>query len=286
MTVAILNPGAMGVTVGAAAAAGGARVLWASAGRGAATRARAEAAGLEDGGGLAAVLGACDTVLSVCPPHAAVALAETVARHGFDGLYVDCNAVSPATVLAIGERVEAAGARFVDGGLIGPPARKVGTTRLYLSGAAAGDAATLFAGSALEAIAFDARPGAASALKMCYAAYTKGNSALLMAIRALAAAHDVTPMLCAEWARSMPGLESESEDAAAGSAAKAWRFAREMREIAETFAGADLPAGFHLAAAEVYDRLTGFKDAVEPVALDAAVGALLAPGPAQPQRIP
>ncbi len=85
MTIAILNPGAMGVTVGAAAAAGGARVLWASAGRGAATRARAEAAGLEDGGGLAAVLGACDTVLSVCPPHAAVALAETVARHGFEG---------------------------------------------------------------------------------------------------------------------------------------------------------------------------------------------------------
>ena len=276
MTVALLNPGAMGVTVGAAAAAaGGARVLWASEGRGAATRARAEAAGLEDGGGLAEVLGACDTVLSVCPPHAAVALAEAVAGHGFAGLYVDCNAVAPATALAIGGIIEAAGARFVDGGLIGPPARAAGTTRLYLSGADAAQAAQLFAGSALEAIAFDARPGAASALKLCYAAYTKGSSALLMAIRALAASHEVTPALCAEWARSMPGLEAESEEAAAHSAAKAWRFAGEMREIADTFAAADLPAGFHLAAAEVYDQLAGFKGTAEPVALDAAVEALL-----------
>ena len=275
MTVAILNPGAMGVTVGAAAKAGGARVLWASAERSAATRARAEAAGLEDGGDLAAVLGVCDKVLSVCPPDAAVALAETVAGHGFAGLYVDGNAVAPATALAIGGIVEAAGARFVDGGLIGPPAREAGTTRLYLSGAAAADAAALFAGSALEAIVIDERPGAASALKMCYAAYTKGTSALLMAIRALAASHGVTPPLTAEWARSMPGLEAESEDAAAHSAAKAWRFAGEMREIAATFAAADLPDGFHLAAAEVYDRLAGFKDAAEPVALDAAVEALL-----------
>lgn len=282
MTAAILNPGAMGVTVGAAARAGGARVLWASEGRSAATRARAEDAGLVDGGDLASVLGACEVVLSVCPPDAAVTLAEAVAGHGFAGLYVDCNAVAPATALAIGEVVEAAGARFVDGGLIGPPARQAGTTRLYLSGADAKQAAALFAGSALEAIVVDARPGAASALKMCYAAYTKGSSALLMAIRALAASHGVTPTLCAEWARSMPGLEAESEDAAAHSAAKAWRFAGEMREIAETFAAADLPAGFHLAAAEVYDRLTGFKGTAEPVALDAAVDALLASGPTGP----
>ena len=100
-----------------------------------------------------------------------------------------------------------------------------------------------------------------------------------MAIRALAAAHGVTPTLTAEWARSMPGLEAASEGTAANSAAKGWRFAGEMREIAETFAAADLPAGFHLVAAEVYDRLTGFKDAAERVALDAAVDALLAAGP-------
>ena len=274
MTITILNPGAMGATVGAAARAGGSRVLWASEGRSAATRARAEANDLEDGGDLAAVLAASQAVLSVCPPHAAVTLAEGVINPGFSGLYLDANAVSPETVLIIRDRVEAGGAAFVDGGLIGPPARAPGTTRLYLSGGQADTIAALFTGSHLEAIVVDDRPGAASAVKMCYAAWTKGSAALQIAIRAVAEANRVTPALTAEWARSQPGLEAESEAAAGDSAAVAWRFAGEMHEIADTFAAAGLPEGFHRAAADVYDRLASFKDA-DAVALDDVIGAML-----------
>jgi 3-hydroxyisobutyrate dehydrogenase-like beta-hydroxyacid dehydrogenase len=273
-TVAILNPGTMGVTIGAAAKAGGSTVLWASAGRGDATRSRAEAAGLEARDTLAAVLAESDVVLSVCPPHAALDLAQEVAGLGFSGLYMDGNAIAPATALEIGRRVEVAGARFVDGGIIGPPARHAGSTRLYLSGDGAREAAQLFQGSVLAAIVCGDRPGAASALKMCYAAWTKGSAAMLMAVRAAAEAEGVGGALTDEWALSMPGLEAESEDAAGHSAAKAWRFAGEMREIADTFAANGLPDGFHGAAAELYDRLASFKDAADPVSLDAVIAVL------------
>ena len=120
-TVALLHPGEMGSAIGACLGGLGLRVVWASAGRSAATRSRAKAAGLEDLGVLERALGVADIVLSVCPPHGALALAREVAGHGFSGVYIDANAISPATVRTIGRVVEAAEATFVDGGIIGPP---------------------------------------------------------------------------------------------------------------------------------------------------------------------
>ena len=111
----------MGAAVAACARKSGARVIWASAERGPSTQARAESAGLEDMRTLRAVLEASDVLLSVCPPHAAVAVAEEVAALGFRGLFVDANAVSPETARRIGRIVEQRGATFVDGGIIGPP---------------------------------------------------------------------------------------------------------------------------------------------------------------------
>jgi 3-hydroxyisobutyrate dehydrogenase-like beta-hydroxyacid dehydrogenase len=263
-TIGVLHPGDMGGVVGACARAAGQRVRWASAGRSAGTRARAAAAGLEDADTLAALLAASDVVLSICPPDAAVDLAREVAAQRFAGLYVDGNAVAPATAREVGAIVERGGATFVDGGLIGPPPRSAGTTRLYLSGREAKRVAALFEGSALEAIAISDAPGAASALKMVYAAVTKGTSALLMAVRALAASEGVDEALLGEWARSQPDLPKRSEAAARDNARKAWRFVGEMDEIAATFEAAGLPGGFHQAAAEIYRRLAGYKDAAAP----------------------
>jgi len=263
-TIGILHPGDMGSVVGACAVAGGARVLWASEGRSAGSRERATGVGLEDAGTVAALVAASDVILSVCPPHAALDLARDVAGRRFAGLFVDANAVAPATAREIGAVVEAGGANFVDGGLIGPPPRNAGSTRLYLSGREAKRAAALFEASALEAIAIADGPGAASALKMAYAAYTKGSSALLMAIRALAASEGVDDALLAEWRRSQPDLPKRSEAAARDNARKAWRFVGEMEEIAATFTAAGLPGGFHEAAAVIYERLAGYKDAAAP----------------------
>jgi 3-hydroxyisobutyrate dehydrogenase-like beta-hydroxyacid dehydrogenase len=260
LRIGVLHPGEMGASIAAAARSSGARVGWASSGRSEASRRRAARADLEDQGNLPALAASCDVIICVCPPDAATALANSVADTGFTGIYVDANAVSTGTAREVGAVVERGGARFVDGGIIGPPARKSGTTRLYLSGGEASRVAGAFDGSVLEAIAFDTRPGAASALKMCYAAWTKGSAALLSAIRALAVAEDVETALVEEWSLSQPGLEERSRRAACDNAFKAWRFAGEMREIAATFEASALPGGFHDAAADIYARLAAYKD--------------------------
>ena len=250
----VLHPGAMGATVAAACSG---TVLWAGEGRSAATRTRAGEAGLTDVGDICSMAAATDIVISVCPPHGAVALADVVADTGFAGCYVDANAVSPATAQRIAARFD----NFVDGGLVGPPAIRAGTTRLYLSGPDADRVAARFEDSALEPRVLGGGPGTASALKMAYAAWTKGSSALLAAVAALASAEGVADDLFAEWELSQPGVTGRLAGTAAGVAPRAWRWTGEMDEIAATFAAAGLPDGFHRAAGEVYERLRAFKDA-------------------------
>lgn len=261
-TLTLLHPGNMGATVGAAVT--GARVLWVSEGRREESRRRALAVGLVEVATLAEAVRGSDAVLSVCPPHAAEEVAQDVADLGFAGLYIDANAVSRETAQRVGAIVAKSGARFVDGGIIGQPVRKPGTTRLYLSGSEAESVARLFSGGPLDARVIDGGPGAASALKMTYAAWTKGSDALILAVRALAASEGVEPALLEEWAASQPSLGNKSKRAAAVAAPKGWRYVGEMEEIAASFDAAGLPAGFHKAAAELYRRLTPFKDHTDP----------------------
>jgi 3-hydroxyisobutyrate dehydrogenase-like beta-hydroxyacid dehydrogenase len=272
-TVALLHPGEMGSAIGACLARRGLRVVWASSGRSAATRSRAIAAGLEDLGSVERALDVADLALSVCPPHGALALAREVAGHGFEGIFVDANAISPETARSVGRAVEKAGARFVDGGIVGPPPVEAGRSRLYLSGGPGQGAAALFAGSNLEAIALGAPAGAASALKACYAAWTKGATALLAAVRALAESEGVEAALLAEWKISQPGLDKRSE-AVTVQARKAWRWVGEMEEIAASLESAGLPGGFHLAAADLYRRLEAFKGRAAPPALSEVTAAI------------
>jgi 3-hydroxyisobutyrate dehydrogenase-like beta-hydroxyacid dehydrogenase len=275
-TVALLHPGNMGVTIGACAATSGARLLWASDQRSAASRARAAEAGLIDAKSLAAAVGQSDIVLSVCPPEFATEVATQVAAQKFSGIYVDANAVSRATAEAIGRIVAQAGASFVDGGIIGSPVKKAGSTRLYLSGEKAEQIAGLFSASLLEARCIGAIPGEASALKVVYAAWTKGTDALILAIRAVARHEGVDQALLDEWRISQPTLEQKCLRAAAVAVPKMWRYVGEMNEIAEAFRGAGLPGGFHHAAAEISARLACFKDRTEPTLAVAEVVTALA----------
>jgi 3-hydroxyisobutyrate dehydrogenase-like beta-hydroxyacid dehydrogenase len=235
MRVVILHPGEMGAAVAEALRR---PVAWVPAQRSDATRARAEHAGMtpiDDARD-------ADVSLSICPPDKAVEVAQSVA--GFAGLYVDANAISPAT----SERVRSTlpTARFVDGGIIGPPPRERGTTRLYLSGEHAPEIESLFTGTILEPrIVPDA-----SALKMVYAAWTKGSQALLLATRAAASALGVEPELLDEWHDLE--LVERVEAAQRAKDAKGWRWIGEMEEIADTFGAAGQPEGFHRAAAQVF----------------------------------
>ncbi len=248
-----LHPGAMGASL---AAACGGRLLWCGSGRSESTRERAEASGMEEVVTLAELAERSDVLVSVCPPGLAVDVADQVVEAGFDGLYVDVNAVAPATARAIAERFE----RFVDGGIIGPPVHGAGSTRLYLAGDEADAVAGLWHGSDLETRLVNGPAGAASAVKVCFAAWTKGTAALLLAVRALADAEMVGDVLLEEWASSIPELADQSELTALGNAPKAWRFAGEMEESADAFAAHGLPDGFSRAAAELYKRLAPLKD--------------------------
>jgi 3-hydroxyisobutyrate dehydrogenase-like beta-hydroxyacid dehydrogenase len=261
----------MGAAVGQCLTSVGHEVLWASEGRGPQTAARARAAGLTDVGTAAEMAERAEVILSICPPHAALDTAW--AAQGFGGLYVDANAISPATAREVALMVEEGGATYVDGGIIGqpppagpyPPPHSPSTvaahslssadrTRLYLSGGEADAVRQLFDGTAVDARVIGGGPWSASAVKMAYAAWTKGTAALLLTARALARAEGVEDALLAEWAMSQPSLAERSRGAARSATTKGWRWVAEMEEIATSMAAAGLPDGFHQAAAEIFRR--------------------------------
>ena len=235
MIVGLLHPGEMGAAVGRVLQANGHEVLWASEGRSDATHERART--FRDAGAVAALAGEAELILSICPPHAALDVARAV--EGFAGAYVDANAISPMRA----QEIAAIHPRFVDGGIVGGPPDEPGTT-LYLSGTGAASVAVLFVGSNLQPrVVADA-----SALKMAYAAWSKGSAAMLLAIRDVARHFDVEE----EWRLAVPELLERLERAERSAATKGWRWIGELEEIADTFTAARQPDGFHRAAAKVY----------------------------------
>ena len=281
MQIGIIHPGEMGISIASSAQNSGHDVFWSSEGRGEKTRARAGKHNLQDAGTIENLCGVCSIILSVCPPHAAEDVAHQVIAGGFKGLYVDANAISPQRSKSIGEAMQIAGIDFVDGGIIGPPAWERGQTWLYLSGQGADEVAACFANGPLEVKIVGEEIGKASALKMCYAAYTKGTSALLSAILAAANSYNVRMELNQHWDMDESGFAEQTERRVRRVTAKAWRFAGEMDEIAATFAAAGLPSGFHESAAEIFRRMAGFKDSPTLPELDEVLASLQKQNPAE-----
>ena len=275
LKVGILHPGKMGIFVAACIQKNGHSVYWVSEGRSPQTRQRAEEYQLRDAGRLGLLCETCQIIVSVCPPHAAEEVADQVLRHSFRGQYLDLNATSPQRAIGIGQKMQGEGIAFVDGGIIGGPAWETGKTRLYLSGEAAAEAAGLFASGSMETHVIGDGIGRASALKMCYSAYTKGTTALLCSILAAAQGLGVREELEEQWSLDWPGFAEETRERVRKVTAKAWRFAGEMEEIGATFQGAGLPGEFFNAAAEIYRRIAGYKDAPSEPALGEVLEALV-----------
>ncbi len=264
MNIGFLHPGNMGITLAISAQNSGHTACWVSEGRGEETRSRAQKYGLEEKKTLEELCSSCSILISVCPPHAAADVAASVARLGYTGIYADVNAVSPKRTETIRNIVEGGGAQYVDGGIIGLPAWKPGTTWLLLSGPAAEEVASCFSGGPIETELLGDEIGRASALKMCFAANTKGAIALQCAVAAAAEKLGVRDHLELHWqrffgeeraAKMLEGIQKVTS--------KAWRFSAEMDEISDTLESAGIPGGFHKASKNIYDRLAGFKDAPE-----------------------
>lgn len=244
--VGLLFPGEMGALIGAAVQG---EVLWTSKGRSEATTQRAEAAGFRDVGSVSELVAQSEIVLSICPPAIAEDVAVEVFDRGFEGLFVEANAITPARVNRIAES-----GRCVDGSIIA----RTGVN-LYLSGEAddVAEAAALFPGGDVTAVLLTGGIGAASALKMAFGGWNKIGVALATQAYAIARAYGVEDALAAE------GVESQGIVRASG---RAWRWAPEMEEVADTAAALGLPDGMGRAAADLFRRWGKHRD--EPAELD------------------
>ena len=266
-TIAIISPGNMGHAVGRLLGSRGFDVVTALAGRSARTRGLAARAGIRDLGAIEAVVAAADLVLSILPPAAAVAAAEgaAAAMHasGATPPFADCNAIAPATTERIAQLIRGAGADYIDAGIIGgPPANGAGP-RFYASGPAAHLLQPL-QGGGLVVRDLGGAIGRASALKMCYAAVTKGTSALQFAQLAAASRLGVDEALAGELAESQGAVFAAMRRALPGLPAKAPRWIEEMRQIAATFESVGVPGQFHHGAAALYELLSATPFADEP----------------------
>ncbi len=262
-TVAIFAPGDMGSSIGRVLVDSGLRVTTNLADRSPRTQRLASLAGIIDARDDVEAIENADIVLSVLPPDQAVdmatRLASALAAVGDKPLYIDLNATAPATAVEAGEIVDSVGGPFLDGGIVGPPPRPGHSLgpRIYISGAA--DAVQFALG--LRRYGLDVRSvpggvGAASALKMCYAAVTKGLTALATVSLSAAKAYGVDRELQAEMAASQRMLSDRFARSLPDMAPKAYRWVGEMEEIARTVADVGLDPKLFLGAADVYRLVT------------------------------
>jgi len=260
-SIGLIHPGAMGISLAVSAQASGHQVYWVPVGRSTQTQARAAQHDLLECQSLMELCSTCSIIISVCPPHAATSVAKEVMECSYKGVFVDMNAISPQKTTTIYTEMRRSGIDFVDGGIIGGPAWEPQSTWLYLAGQRAEEVANCFSEGLLETEVMGTEIGQASAIKMSFAAYTKGTTALLCAIMAAAEEMGVRDALEKQWARNGSEFADRTRNRLRRVTAKAWRFSGEMEEIAATLDLAGQPDGFHLAAADIYRRLTDFKDA-------------------------
>lgn len=258
-TVAIQSPGDMGHGVGRDLVARGFRVICCLEGRSGRSRRLAEAAGLAAVPSLEALVQAADVVLSIIPPAAAAAAAGRMARAmeaaGATPPYVDCNAISPRTVPRAAAPVTEAGASFIDAGIIGPPpGRGSGPTRFYCSGPDTSPLRALHGGG-MDVRDLGPELGRASAMKMCYAAVTKGTWSLHAAVLTAAEAYGLSDEYHREVGQSLPEVYRAMNRRTPRLPVVAGRWRGEMREIADALEAVGLPPDFHRGAEAMYALL-------------------------------
>lgn len=255
-TVAVIGTGDMGSAVGAALARAGYRVVTAGEGRSSSSRQLAADAGIEDVRVLEAAVADASLVLSIVPPAAAASFAaraaEAMRASGVRPVFAECNAVAPASVQSIAATIAAAGAPFVDVGIVGRgPVLGGEGTRFYVSGAARAAVLDLRTPD-LELVDLGEEVGTASALKMAYSSLNKGIDALLTAVLLAAERLGVRAPLLHELELSQGAALARMRARVPYLGATARRFAPEMAEIAKTYDSVGVTPQFHLGAEWLY----------------------------------
>lgn len=254
--VGIVSPGDMGQAIAGRLRESGLNVFAALDGRSERTRALAREAGLTDCGSLEKLVAACELVISVINPGEALTVARQVAaamrKTGRKIAFADLNAVSPQTARDADRMIRDAGGMFIDGGIIGPPPRgEKDRPRIYVSGP---DAYLLESISHPNLVlrVLSERVGDASGVKMCYAAMTKGTTALAVELLVAARKLGVEQALEKELRESRNDVFEWQMKNIAGMPPKAYRWVPEMQEIARTFGELGLTPRMFEGATDVY----------------------------------
>ncbi len=257
-SIGVLSPGDMGQAVAARLKECGYTICTALEGRSARTRGLAAKAGLEDCGTINALVARCDMVWSILNPAAAVDKAREAAAAikatGKRVVYVDCNAIAPATVREIDGIVTQAGGIFVDGGIVGPPPRGTAKTRLYFSGREA-SRMTDIRNDHLAVRIVSERVGDASALKMCYGGITKGAVALGVELLIAARKLGVAEPLEREFQESLGTIYEWLLARTVSMPPKAYRWVPEMNEIAKTFEDVGMTPRIMAGASDMFEMI-------------------------------
>jgi len=257
-SIGITSPGDMGQGVAMCIKALGFNVCMATEGRSARTRALGEKAGLTDCKTLDKLVETCDMVLSVLDPGAAVTNANAIAaackKTGRKIVFVECNAIAPQTMHEITAIMTGVGCTVVDAGIIGPPPRNNAKQRFYVSGPHASLMNRINSPQINVRVAGE-KIGDASAVKMCYAALTKGSIALGTELLIAARKLGVDQALEAEFTSSQAQLHQSVLSRAAGMPFKAYRWVPEMNEIAKTFEGTGMTPRILQGAADLYAQI-------------------------------
>ncbi|MCH8298822.1 MAG: NAD(P)-dependent oxidoreductase [Chloroflexi bacterium] len=258
-SVAILSPGDMGHAIGQLLRENELRVLTCLAGRSNRTRELSRQAGITDVPNLNELVEQSDVLMSVTISEAVPGLcreiADAVKATGADLLFAECNAIAPELSREMEGVLSEAGARYVDASIIGGPPRNGSSPRVYVSG---GNAAEF---EQLRDFGLDVRNlgpqlGRASGIKMCYAAMTKGTTALQAELLIAAEKLGLTQELMAEFSGSQPAVVKRMEGWMPGMPAKSRRWISEMEQIEATFRDLGLTPNIFKGVADIY-RMIG-----------------------------
>ncbi|KAI1744078.1 6-phosphogluconate dehydrogenase [Xylaria scruposa] len=205
---------------------------------------------------------ACDVILSVVPPRDAAATAQRIVdavtgpfRRSEPLFFADLNAAAPSTTKTIAALFEQTRGqvRFIDGAIIGGPPKPSDAS----GSGSTGQPATGWTvpsipmsgpykiseipgygeklSTTLNARHISDEIGAASGLKMCFASFTKGFTSLAIQSFTTAKRLGVLDELQGELQGLVPAHWKAAERGVISMAPKAYRWVKEMEEIALTF---------------------------------------------------
>ena len=257
-TIAILSPGEMGHAIGLSLAHQGFTIITCLKGRSRRTRQLSKLAKIKDVKDINLLVTNADLILSILVPSNALEVAGRVAsalrETNSETIFVDCNAVSPRTAEKMESMISDTGSKFIDASIVGSPPGKETPPRIYVSGKES-DLMKQLAGPNITVVSLGDVVGRASGIKMCYAALTKGTSALHFALLTAAKTMGLSEELKQELMFSQSQIYTKMERQLPNIPINAGRWVGEMEEIATTFEQVGIPGKFHLGAAEIFDLL-------------------------------